>query len=183
MSAIRWLPGWAAELGLDAERIGAGGDSSGANLAMAAALELRHEVPLRVLWLAYPIIGADFDTPSYRENAEAPLLTRARCRRILADYVGRPLTAADWRVAPLLSRDLAELPPVIAIAAELDPLRSDAEILVDRMPPDGGSVLIRAAGLPHGFLRWINEAPVCLETAARSFAALAGRMAGAGRQA
>jgi len=177
MAALRWLPGWAAELGLRADYVGAGGDSSGANLAMAAALDLRHECPLRALWLAYPIIGANFDTPSYRENANAPLLTRARCQRILADYLGRPLTAADWRAAPLLSPYVSGLPPVIAVAAELDPLRSDAEILIDRMPPDDGSLLVRAAGLPHGFLRWISEAPVCAEVAAQSFAALGARMA------
>jgi acetyl esterase len=176
VAALRWLPGWAAELGLRPDAIGAGGDSSGANLAMAATLALRHERPTRALWLAYPIIGADFDTPSYRENAEAPLLTRARCQRILADYLGRAITAADWRAAPLLSPHVAELPPVIAIAAELDPLRSDADILIDRMPRDGGSELIRADGLPHGFLRWISEAPVCRDVASKSFLALGARM-------
>jgi acetyl esterase len=174
VAALRWLPQWAARLGIAPARVGAGGDSSGANLAMAAALELRGEVPLNALWLAYPIIGADFDTPSYHENAEAPLLTRARCQRILADYAGRPLTPQDWRVAPLLSPHVAELPPVVAIAAELDPLRSDAEILLERLPRHSGSVLVRAQGLPHGFLRWIGDAAECTRVASESFAALRG---------
>lgn len=174
VAVLRWLPAWAVELGADTTALAAGGDSSGANLAMAAALELRGTLALRALWLAYPIIGADFDTPSYRENAEAPLLTRARCQRILADYRGGPLGPDDWRVAPLLAHDLAGLPPAVAIAAELDPLRSDAEIVAERLP---GSVLVRAAGMPHGFMRWVGDTPACAGVAEASFSALRHLMA------
>lgn len=173
VAVLTWLPGWAEREGLARTAVAAGGDSAGANLAMAAALELAHEVPLRALWLAYPIIGADFETPSYTENAEAPLLTRARCQRILADYVGRPLTPADWRAAPLLHADLSALPPVVAIAAELDPLRSDAEILVERLRRDArASTLVRANGMPHGFLRWLSSSPAVAAVASDSFKAL-----------
>ena len=173
VDVLRWLPGWAAQKGVDRVRIGAGGDSSGANLALAAALELRDELRLRAIWLAYPIIGADFDTASYRENADAPLLTRARCQRILHDYLGRPLLADDWRIAPLLRHDLDGLPAVVAIAAELDPLRSDAEILFDRLTMVApGSTLVRAERMPHGFLRWIGESAACAAVASESFAAL-----------
>ena len=172
VAALRWLPGWAASLGLEPVRLGAAGESSGANLALAAALELQSELPLHALWLAYPFIGANFDTPSHRENAEAPLLTRARCQRILADYLARPLTAADWRAAPLLKPDLTGLPPVVTIAAELDPLCSDSEILMSRLPPRSGSVLVRAQGMPHGFLRWLSDCAVCASVASESFAAL-----------
>ncbi len=172
VSALRWLPGWAAKLGLNPENIAAAGDSSGANLAMAAALELSGEISLRALWLAYPFIGADFETASHRENADAPMLTRGRCQHILAEYLGRPLTPADWRAVPLLSPDLVGLPPVVAIAAELDPLRSDAEILIERMPPDSRSVLVHAAGMPHGFLRWVSDAQVCADITSESLRAL-----------
>ncbi|MFM0504982.1 alpha/beta hydrolase [Paraburkholderia caffeinilytica] len=170
--ALRWLPGWAERLGIGEMRIAAGGDSSGANLAVAAALELGGELCLRALWLAYPFIGVDFNTPSYQENAEAPLLTRARCQRILADYAARPITDKDWRIAPLLHRDLSGLPPVVAIAGELDPLRSDAEILLERIPANAGSVLVEAEGMPHGFLRWINESEPCAAVANASFTTL-----------
>lgn len=170
VAALRWLPQWARRLGLRPSDVATGGDSSGANLAMAAALEVLDDTPMKALWLAYPIIGADFDTPSYRENAQAPLLTRARCQRILLDYVGRPLKAQDWRAAPLLSPDLARLPPTVAIAAELDPLRSDAEILVERLGTRAH--LVRATGLPHGFLRWITDCEPCAAVAAESFLAL-----------
>ncbi|QHE85565.1 alpha/beta hydrolase [Hydrogenophaga sp. BPS33] len=173
VAVLSWLPEWAERAGLARTDVAAGGDSSGANLAMAAALALAHQVPLRALWLAYPIIGADFNTPSYIENAEAPLLTRARCQRILADYVGRPLDDGDWRAAPLLAQDLSSLPTVVAIAAELDPLRSDAEILIQRLRQSAPrSTLVRAHGMPHGFLRWLSTSPAVAEVASASLQAL-----------
>ncbi len=160
VASLRWLRQHAGEHGVDPARLAAGGDSSGANLALAAALELRGQVSLQALWLAYPIIGADFNTPSYIENAQAPLLTRARCQRILHDYLGRELQADDWRAAPLLARDLSGLPPTVAIGAQFDPLYSDAEILCTRLRQTGTiSTLVQAPGMPHGFLRWIADSP------------------------
>jgi len=174
VGALRWLHGHAAALGADPARLAAGGDSSGANLALAAALETRGTIALRAMWLAYPIIGIDFDTPSYRENANAPLLTRARCQRILRDYLGREPDARDWRAAPLLAPDLAGLPPAVAVAAELDPLRSDAEILADRLGAAGTACeLVRANGMPHGFLRWIGDSRASRRIARESASALA----------
>ncbi|MDH2237238.1 alpha/beta hydrolase [Pigmentiphaga sp. GD03639] len=178
VGALRWLHERAAALGADPARLAVGGDSSGANLALAAALETRGQVPLRAMWLAYPIIGIDFDTPSYRENANAPLLTRARCRRILRDYLGREPGPGDSRVAPLLAPDFAGLPPAVAVAAELDPLRSDAEILADRLREAGAACeLVRAAGMPHGFLRWVADSAASRRIAVRSAQALAALLA------
>lgn len=174
VGALRWLHQQAASLGADPARLAVGGDSSGANLALAAALETRGRIPLRAMWLAYPIIGIDFETPSYRENANAPLLTRARCRRILRDYLGRDPGPDDSRVAPLLAPDFAGLPPAVAVAAELDPLRSDAEILADRLRAAGAACeLVRAAGMPHGFLRWVADSDASRRIAVRSAQALA----------
>ncbi len=158
VAAVRWLAAHAQEQGVDTARIGVGGDSSGANIALAAALALRGEITLQALWLAYPIVGNNFDTESYIANAEAPLLTRARCQRILDDYFGADIAHADWRVAPLLATDFSGLPPAVVLAAELDPLRSDAEILVQRLHHAGvDAVRIDATGMPHAFLRWLGK--------------------------
>jgi len=157
VAAIRWLAEHAQELQIDAGRMAACGDSSGANLALAAALALRGEVELKALWLAYPIIGTDFATESYLANANAPLLTRERCKTILRDYLGKDLSEADWRLAPLLAPDLSGLPAAVVIAAELDPLCSDAELLVERLSRAGvQAVRIDAKGMTHAFLRWAD---------------------------
>lgn len=157
VAAVRWLAVRAEELQVDSGRIGTGGDSSGANLALAAAMALRGEIALKAMWLAYPIVGTDFDTESYLANAHAPLLTRERCKTILHDYLGKDVSQADWRAAPLLSPDFSGLPPAAVIAAELDPLRSDAGILVDKLKGAGGdAVRIDAKGMTHAFLRWAD---------------------------
>lgn len=141
------------------------GDSSGANLALAAAMALRADGPqIRALLLYYPIIGLTFETESYRRNAEAPALTAQRCRRIWSDYLSDDLTGVrackDWRAAPLLADDFAGLPPVVTVTAEYDPLASDGEELVDRIQASGGNAtLIVGAHLPHGFLKWRNISP------------------------
>jgi acetyl esterase len=94
---------------------------------------------------------------SYRSNANAPLLTRARCQRILRDYLGGGSAEADWRAAPLLAADLSGLPPAVVLAAQLDPLRSDAELFVARLRAAGvAATRIDAAGMPHAFLRWLD---------------------------
>jgi acetyl esterase len=151
---------WVLEGGtkLDAARVCVAGDSSGANLAVAGALALRGRLAPRALWLAYPILGTDFGTRSYRENGDAPLLTRARCQRIFEDYLQAPLSNADWRAAPLLAADFSGLPPAVVMPAQYDPLSSDGEILVERLLACGVDArLIPADGMPHGFLKWIER--------------------------
>ncbi|MBC7781496.1 MAG: alpha/beta hydrolase [Proteobacteria bacterium] len=154
--AFVWVTAQAAPWGLDPARIALGGDSSGANLALAAALTLRATPrAVRYLWLAYPIIGLDFETDSYRRNADAPALTRARCRRIWNDYLDRNPEDADERAAPLLASSLRHLPPTVVLTAEFDPLECDGTILVERLRDDGGQVEhVRGPGLVHGYLKW-----------------------------
>lgn len=173
VDAIRWLHREAAQFGIDPSRIGAGGDSAGGNLALGAALELRDTIALKALWLAYPFIGTDFDTPSYKENAYAPLLTRERCKRIFNDYFGDDLAKADWRLAPLLAESFEGLPPSVAIGAELDPIRSDAEQFVERLRAAGQeAVFIHAKGMPHGFIKWVDSSTSTRDIANESIAVL-----------
>lgn len=145
-------------LGREAGPIALAGDSSGANLALAAALTLRGKVALHGLLLYYPVIGLDFETDSYRRNAQAPMLTRARCERIWADYLSGKIDAVrdakDWRAAPLLAPDFSGLPPTVIAVAEYDPLLSDGILLAEQLRSAGAQpTLVEAARLPHGFLR------------------------------
>lgn len=168
----------ASALAADGRPLALAGDSSGATLALAAALALRGGgVRLQSLLLYYPIIGLDFDTGSYRSNATAPALTTARCRRIWSDYLSGDLDGVrarlDWRAAPLLADNLSGLPPTVIVIAEYDPLRSDGEILAERLGKAGvDAALIRGSRLPHGFLKWRGisaEAETTIAAATRTF--------------
>src|SRR5690606_15957573 len=96
-----------------------------------------------------------------------------RCRRIMQDYFGGDLDQADWRLAPLLAEDLQGLPPAIVIAAELDPIRSDAERFAQRLSASAPQTrLIEAGGMPHGFIKWGGISPTIRNLARDSHLAL-----------
>ena len=77
-NALMWTFRSSKLLGVDADRIAVAGESSGANLAAACAIDVRDSgaPPLALQVLVYPALGLDFDTTSYVENAAAPVLSR-----------------------------------------------------------------------------------------------------------
>ncbi|KAM4043246.1 arylacetamide deacetylase-like [Anomaloglossus baeobatrachus] len=76
---------------VDPNRIAASGDSAGGNLAAALAQMLLHDpevkVKLKIQVLVYPVLqGLDLNTPSYKENAYMPLLSRTLMVRFWSEY-------------------------------------------------------------------------------------------------
>ncbi|MGF1623508.1 MAG: alpha/beta hydrolase [Alphaproteobacteria bacterium] len=139
------------------------GDSAGANLALALMLhELSHgrRVPDLGL-LFYGVYGADFDTPSHRQCADGPGLTRAKMMRYWDWYAPHgAVLRSDPLVAPLCAGDdiLADLPPLYLNAAEVDPLRSDSEALHARLRALGRADVFRLhAGVVHGFMQMTSR--------------------------
>jgi acetyl esterase len=166
------LAAWAARDG--ARRWSVAGDSSGANLALAAMLSLidagnAGDLPASGL-LFYGVYGAVFDTPSYQAWANGPGLTRAKMMRYWDWYA--PVEArADPRMAPLAASDaaLAALPPLYLNAAELDPLLSDTETLVARLRSLGrGDVYDRVPGVVHGFMQMGDVLPAARDAFRRA---------------
>ncbi len=139
------------------------GDSAGANLALAMGLRLiaaAQPLPATML-LFYGVYGADFDTESYRINADGPGLTRAKMMRYWSWYAAEE-QRSDPCVAPLAAQDaaLAALPPLYLNAATIDPLLSDTEQLVDRLRALGRDVHYdRIDGVVHGFMQMGTDLP------------------------
>ena len=172
VAVARWVTGPRAPAWVDASRLAIGGDSAGANLAVATCLRLRDQddrVPFRLQALLYPCVDTDTDRPSYRRNADAPFLDRAMMRRFIGDYLqGRE---PDGYAMPLRAASLAGLPAAIVVTAEHDPLLDDGIELAARFVRDGVDCDYRMARrLPHGFLRFRGVAT----DAARGYAALVG---------
>jgi len=106
--------------------------------------------------LIYPGLGGDrLDLASYRENAEAPLLTTAD----IAFYRGTrcpggELPLDDPEFYPLVADDFGQTPPSIAISAAIDPLRDDARIYVEKLQAAGvAAEWINEPGMVHDYLR------------------------------
>jgi acetyl esterase len=133
-----------------ASRVVLGGDSAGANLALAFALT--HRPKLIGLALAYPVTDCDLETDSYREFAEGYGLLRAGMDLYFRCYAAAtPRT--DPRISPLRAASLKGLPPVHLQLAELDVLRDDGVRLAARLQAEGVPVVTHvASGLLHGYL-------------------------------
>jgi len=156
-AAFRRIADHAGDHGIDQARLGIGGDSAGAALAAAVALDARDRgLPaMKFQLLIYPTLGCDHSLASFVENAEAPALTTAGMAEYLRLYTGlAPAEITDPRAAPLLVDDLSGMPPAMIAACALDPLRDEAAAWHARLERAGvPSRYYLGAGLVHGCMR------------------------------
>ncbi|KAG9283460.1 neutral cholesterol ester hydrolase 1 isoform X1 [Astyanax mexicanus] len=87
---------------MDPERVAVSGDSAGGNLAAAVAQQLALDksvsVGFKVQALVYPVLQAlDFNTPSYQQNGNVPILYRTNMARFWLEYL-----SGDMDLVPLL---------------------------------------------------------------------------------
>jgi acetyl esterase len=154
VAAFNWTVRNANDLGVDPARIAIGGDSAGANIAVAVCLQaLRTGNPLPCFQLlAYPPTDFESQRPSWTEHAEAPLLTAADARWFMSMYITDQADRDNPLVSPEKATTLAGLPPAHVITAEVDVLRDDSEAFVERLRADGvAATATRYPGVFHGF--------------------------------
>lgn len=137
--AFKWAAEHVESLGGDPERIAVAGDSAGGNLATVSALMARDRddpAPVRQV-LFYPATDHAFDTDSYREYDDDPVLSRAAMEWYWDQYLDRALDGRHPYAAPLAARDLSGMPPTTVITAGIDPLRDDGRAYADRLADAG----------------------------------------------
>ena len=145
-----------AGLGIDPQRLAVGGDSAGANLALAAAVALRDagERTLSFVLLIYGCFSTDTESESWQRFGRGAGLSQTQMRWIWETYLERPEQQRDWRAAPLLA-DLKGLPPAHLVVGNLDPLLDDSQRLAARMEEAGVPCELKVyEGLNHGFIRY-----------------------------
>ncbi len=155
VDVVRWANENAAELGIDPDRIAIGGDSAGANLAAAACIGMRDSEYLPIAqMLVYPSLHFDQSFPSYKENANAPLLQVKGMPEVNAMYCP---DKSEWKnplVAPLHAESHEGLPQAWIGVAQNDPLRDDGYAYADKLREAGVAVEFDSGdGLIHGYLR------------------------------
>jgi acetyl esterase len=102
--------------------------------------------------LVYPVTARDFNTASYRQNADGYLLTADAMKWFWDHYLGDDADAADPYAAPAAAKDLKGLPPALVITAEFDPLRDEGEAYAQRLKAAGvATTATRYDGMMHGF--------------------------------
>lgn len=171
-AATCWAGAHAEELGIDAGKLAVAGDSAGGNLAAAACLMIRDRGSPKPAMqvLIYPITDSNFDTASYRENAEGYYLTRDTMEWFWREYLSSPADGEQPYASPLRAADLSNLPPALVMTAFYDPLRDEGEAYAKRLSAAGvPTQLVRYDGLVHGFLRRtdiFNQAKIAFEQVA-----------------
>lgn len=154
VAAWRWAHAQAESQGLDAARIALGGDSAGANLALAAALALRDRgAAPDALLLNYGVYTDDDSGDSFaRFDGPRYTLGRDEMRSFWQHYLRSPADRADPLAVPMQA-DLHGLPRCCMVVAECDVLRDGNLALAERLRAARVPLqLQRHAGAAHSFL-------------------------------
>ncbi|MFC7734302.1 alpha/beta hydrolase [Roseomonas sp. GCM10028921] len=139
--AYVWAVRNATTIGADPNRIAIAGESAGGNLAINTAI-YAHATRLpapRAVAAIYPVGGVNLNTPSYEQFAAAKPLNRAMIEWFVRNYTRGPQDLQDPRLDLIGKANVAGLPPVTLVNAEIDPLQSDGTLLADKL---------RAANVP-----------------------------------
>src|SRR5258708_4245323 len=136
VEAIRWLQRAGATHGIDPRRLVVGGDSAGANLALAAALKLREGggPSLRGMLFNYGAVGSQPTLSYHRYDGPRYMLTVREMHYFWTNYTREPADLQDPLVAPALA-DVPGLPAAYFCIAECDILSDGNRAMPARLTP------------------------------------------------
>jgi acetyl esterase/lipase len=145
----------ATALGVDASRIGVGGDSAGGTHAAGVCMMARdraHAHMPRFQMLMYPFLDARNNSESCKKYTDTPMWNSKLSTRLA------PLTGADSRrpdyvyYSPLEAKSLAGLPAAYIETAEIDCLHDDGIFYAERLRAEGIEVVLNETrGTIHAF--------------------------------
>ncbi len=172
--ALAWLRGQRLHLGLHPSAWAVGGDSAGGTLAAVSALHARDQGwSLGGQLLFYPGTTAHQDTGSHARYAKGMVLGEATIDYFFEQYIPTRSQRSDWRFAPLLAADHAQVAPAWLGLAEIDPLVDEGVAYADALRMAGVSVDLEIyPGVVHGFIQWGRVEPMALKAHADAAAAL-----------
>ena len=153
-AAYQWVLRNADSFGGDPSMVAVAGESAGGNLAAAVCLMARARGELLPVHqaLIYPVAGYDFNTPSYRENAQAKPLDKSMMAWFFEKYLREPADGRNHWIDLVNVPNLSGLPPATIITAEIDPLRSEGKRYAERLLEAGVPVTYRNfLGVTHEF--------------------------------
>jgi acetyl esterase/lipase len=159
-AALLWTANKASELGIDPDRLGAGGDSAGGGLTAALTLLARDRGGPRLCfqYLEIPELDDRLDTPSARAFVDTPIWHRANAELSWRYYLGEGGEVSPY-AAPARAEDLSGLPPAFVSVCEFDPLRDEGIEYARRLLAAGVSTELHLyRGTFHGSVMVIDAA-------------------------
>src|SRR5215218_6977687 len=164
IATVKWIKENGESIGIDPNRIALGGDSAGANLALASAIALRNERQggaLRALYLLYGLYTPDKNTESMQlfGNGEYGI-TKTQFQWVMNLTFQRPEDWSNPLAFPILDNLTGSLPPIYIAAMGLDPLRDDSILLADKLKLVGQEHYLSIwPGVAHGALSLMSVTP------------------------
>ncbi len=171
-AAAAWVAENGADLGADGSRMAVCGDSAGGNLSAVVSQMARDRgapaIAAQVLHV--PVTDHNYSYPSYTENAEGMLLTRASMVWFWDHYLPSADAGQEAYASPIKADNLSGLPPALVQTAEYDPLRDEGEAYAAALEAAGTEVsLHRYDGVVHDPFMMFAVIPTgveCLKEAA-----------------
>ena len=174
-AAYLWVLQNAASIKGDAKKVAVAGESAGGNLAASVSMMARGRsvaLPVHEL-LVYPVANSDTTTASYKQydTASKPL-NKPLVLWFVSKYLPNAANRSDSLIA-LVNANLKGMPPTTIIAAQLDPLYSEGQILADKMQQAGVSVTRKEyTGVTHEFFGMATVIPEAQQAQAYAVAQL-----------
>ena len=139
VAAWKWALANAQSIGGDPQKIAVMGESAGGNLAINVSIAARDQglTPPKHQMLIYPLVGNDMTTESYVENATAKPLNKPMMEWFVKHTFNDASETADPRINVVGAADLSGLPSSTVITAEIDPLRTEGQLLAERLEAAG----------------------------------------------
>ncbi|MSQ97845.1 MAG: alpha/beta hydrolase [Xanthomonadales bacterium] len=163
-AVITWLQIEGSRLGICPERLAIGGDSAGANLAMATCLRMRDRglaSGIRAMLLCYGAFdaGAPYTTHEIETDANF-LLTHEEMRGFWRNYLRGPADVSDPLACPMRA-DLRAMPSTFMAIADWDILLDENLSMAAKLTKVG--VMVEAVvypGTTHSFLEAVSIARI-----------------------
>ncbi|NWK95976.1 alpha/beta hydrolase [Sphingobium lactosutens] len=175
VASVKWAFTNANVIGFDAERIGVGGDSAGANLAASACLDLRStsDVAIKFQLLFYPNTTIK-DIPGTRQiYAHGHYLTLETAHYLFGHYVS-PEQSISPRIDLLGRDDLSGLPPTLLTVGHCDILYDECVLFAYQLQQAGVPIeFITYPGYLHSFYGFSELVPDVMDAFQTAGAALA----------
>ena len=171
MCSLKWIKAQHAELGIDASRIALAGDSSGGNIAAAAAQAVAGDEDVVHQLLFYPALDGRCSSDSYKGNHQG-FLTAAQMQWYWDQYAPGDLID-NPRASPLLAAIRPDTAAATIIVAGHDPLHDDGVAYASALK--GASVSATLHDYPgaiHGFASLFGIVPLGDEAVLVATAAL-----------
>ena len=173
ISSVNWIATNSKSLPIDTKKIAVCGDSAGGNLAAVSTIAAKINSGPKISYqcLIYPAIHMGGKYTS-KDKYDGYILSNKLMDWFQQKYIkDKSINYDDWRLSPICSSDLKNLPPGIILIAGCDPLRDEGLAYAKKLKKLGNEIeTIIFKGQIHGFLTMgarINDSQKLIEIIAK----------------